>query len=88
MTFWGKMAAYRHTITGVTIEIYDVDHGPPHCHISGLPGGIKARVNILTLEVTKPPGCALPRAVTKALRSNQIKMIEAWDKVISIDRGE
>lgn len=88
MTFWGIMAAYRRTLAGVTIEIHDVDHGPPHCHVSGLSGGAAARVNLLTLEVAKPPGLRLPRAVSRALKDEQIAMLEAWDNVISIDRGE
>ena len=36
----------------MTVEIYDLDHGPAHCHICGLPGCLNARVDLYTLEVT------------------------------------
>lgn len=82
------MAAYQKTVAGASIEIHDVDHGPPHCHVSGLPGGATARVSLLTMHVTKPPGLKLPRAVAKALKADQEAMLKAWENVISIDRGE
>ncbi|MHB1382014.1 MAG: DUF4160 domain-containing protein [Thermoleophilia bacterium] len=82
------MAAFRRQVGAVSIEIYDVDHGPPHCHVSGLSGGSTARVNLLTLEVTKPPGEVLPRAVRRHLREWQVEMLEAWEQVISIDRSK
>lgn len=81
------MAAFRRHVGAVSIEIYNVDHGPPHCHVSGLSGGATARVNLLTLEVTKPTGEVLPRAVRRCLREWQVEMLEVWDQVISIDRS-
>jgi hypothetical protein len=82
------MAVYRRRLAGVTIEIHDVDHGPPHCHVSGSGGGAVAQVSLLTLEVVKPSGLRLPRAVLRALKDDQIAMLVAWNEVISIDRGE
>lgn len=70
------------------IEIHDVDHGPPHCHVSGLSRGSTARVNLHTLEVTRPPGVRLPRAVRRSLEEWQLDMLGAWEQVISIDRSE
>ena len=54
------MAVFREKSGSVTVEIYDFDHGPPHCHVSGLPGGLTAQVDLYTLAVTKPPGRRLP----------------------------
>jgi len=54
------VAAFRERRGGMTVEIHDLDHGPAHCHISGLPGGLNARVDLYTLEVTKPAGETTP----------------------------
>jgi hypothetical protein len=78
------MAVFRGECGSVLIEIFEVDHGPAHCHVSGLPGGAKARVSLLTLEVTKPPGMKLPRPVAKFLKLHQEDMLEAWERVVSI----
>ena len=72
----------------MTVEIYDLDHGPAHCHASGLPGGLNARVDLYTLEVTKPAGRPLPPRMRRFLRDRHERMLEAWDRVISTDRSE
>lgn len=81
------MPAFRERCGSVEIEIHDVDHGPPHCHVTGLPRGGSGTVNLLTLEV-KPPGLGLPTAVRRFLRDRQEDMPAAWEGVISSDRGE
>lgn len=87
MTLRGTMAVYRRALGGVTVEIHDVDHGPPHCHVVGLARGVTARVSLLTLEVS-PAGVRLPRTVARALKDDQEAILAAWDDVINIDRGE
>ena len=82
------MAAFREKCGSMTVEIYDLDHGPAHCHISGLPGGLNARVDLYTLEVTKPAGRPLPPRMRRFLRDRHERMLEAWDRVISTDRSE
>ena len=41
------MALFRVECAGVRIEIWEVDHGPPHCHISGLQKGGSVVVDLL-----------------------------------------
>jgi len=82
------MAVFREKCGSVFIEIHDVDHGPPHCHLSGLRGGASARVNLLTLEVTKPPGLPMPKSVRRCLKERQLDMLGAWERVISTDWSE
>lgn len=82
------MAVYRDRCGNAVVEIHDVDHGPAHCHVFGLPGGLGARVDLHTLEVTKPAGRRLPPRVRRFLRDRQEAMLEAWDRVISTDRSE
>jgi len=82
------VAAFREKCGGMTVEIYDLDHGPAHCHVSGLPGGLSARVDLYTLEVTKPAGRPLPPRMRRFLRDRHETMLEAWDRVISTDRSE
>lgn len=81
------MPAFRERCGSVLIEIHDVDHGPPHCHLSGLPGGRSRTVNLLRLAV-RPPGMCLPRPVARCLRERQVVLPEAWDAVISADGSE
>lgn len=88
MTLWSDVAVYSKRIGGATIQIHDVDHGPPHCHISGLSNGATAKVSLVTMQVTKPLGLPLPKTLMRALRNDQTVMLEAWDSVISINRGE
>ncbi len=83
------MALFRVECGGARIEIWEVDHGPPHCHVSGLDRGGTVVVDLVTLRVTKPPGLPLPPAVSRCLRDNQSTMLEAWAQVISYpDRKE
>lgn len=82
------MTVFREKSGSVTVEIHDVDHGPPHCHVSGLPGGLTARVDLYMLEVTKPPGRELPRPVRRFLRDRQERMLATWEQIISTDRSE
>jgi hypothetical protein len=70
------MALFRLDCGGARIEIWEVDHGPPHCHISGLDQGATAVVDLITLKVTRPQGLRLP-PVVRRLRDNQIDMLEA-----------
>jgi|WetSurMetagenome_2_1015567.scaffolds.fasta_scaffold50942_2 hypothetical protein len=77
------MALFRVECGGARIEIWEVDHGPPHCHISGLEKGGTAVVDLLTLRVTKPSGLSLPSAVSRCVRDNQAAMLQAWTQVIS-----
>ena len=77
------MALFRLECGGAKIEIWEVDHGPPHCHISGLDQAGTAVVNLITLKVMKPPGLVLPPVVRRCLRDHQRNMLEAWTRVIS-----
>ena len=77
------MALFRLECGAAKIEIWEVDHGPPHCHISGLDQAGTVVVNLITLKVTRPPGLPLPPAVTRCLRDNHVSMLEAWSRVIS-----
>lgn len=77
------MALFRLECGGAKIEIWEVDHGPPHCHITGLDQAETVVVNLITLKVTRPPGLPLPPVVTRCLRDNQVSMLEAWRSVIS-----
>jgi hypothetical protein len=79
------MSVFREKVGSVCIEIHDVDHGPPHCQVSCLPGGATARVDLLTLRVSKPPGSDLPKAVRQRLRARQEDMLAAWERVQSVD---
>jgi hypothetical protein len=83
------MALFRVDCGGARIEIWEVDHGPPHCHVSGLQKGGSVVVDLLTLRVRRPFGLFLPPTVSRCLRDNQVAMIEAWAQVISYpDRKE
>jgi len=77
------MALFRLECGGAKIEIWEVDHGPPHCHISGLHEAGTVVVELITLRVTKPRGLSLPTVVRRCLRDNQMDMLEAWSRVIS-----
>jgi hypothetical protein len=89
MTYIGEsMALFRVECGGVRIEIWEVDHGPPHCHISGLDRGGTVVVDLVTLRVTRPSGLSLPPAVCRCLQENQVTMLEAWAQVISFPRRE
>ena len=79
------MAVYRKRIGAVLVEIHDVDHGPPHCHVSGLAFNATAKVNLLTLEVIKPHGYRLPVGLKRFLKSEQAAMLLAWERVVSTD---
>lgn len=81
------MAVFREKCGGVVIEIYDVDHGPPHCHVIGLSerGGVV--VSLFTLQVTKPGVFPLPRAVRRCLKESQERMLAAWDRVARFPDG-
>jgi hypothetical protein len=83
------MALFRLDCGGAKIEIWEVDHGPPHCHISGLDQTGTVVVDLTTLRVTRPSGMALPPVVRRCLRDNQTNMLEVWSRVISYpDRKE
>jgi hypothetical protein len=77
------MALFRVECGGVRIEIWEVDHGPPHCHIIGLDKGGTVVVDLVTLRVKRPSGLTLPPAVSRCLRDSQVAMLEAWTQVIS-----
>lgn len=77
------MALSRVRCACASNEIHEVDHGPPHCHVSGLAGAGSAVVSLITLETTKPPGLPLPVGVRRCLRENQEAMLEAREHVIS-----
>lgn len=82
------MTAFHVKCGSVKIRIHDVDHGPPHCHVTGLPQGGQAIVNLLTLTVTKPEGLSLPAPVRRVLKERQEEMLLAWESVVSSDRNE
>jgi hypothetical protein len=83
------MTLFRVDCGGARIEIWEVDHGPPHCHVSGLDRTGTVVVDLVTLSVTQPAGLPLPPAVSRCLRDNQVKMLETWTRVISYpDRKE
>lgn len=77
------MALFRLDCGGAKIEIWEVDHGPPHCHIRGLDQAGTVVVDLVTLRVTKPPGLGLPPALRRCLRDNQVDMLQAWARVVS-----
>ncbi|MCE5254566.1 MAG: hypothetical protein LLG45_10255 [Actinomycetia bacterium] len=77
------MALFRLECGGVRIEIWEVDHGPPHCHITGLGQTGSVVVDLVTLRVRKPPGLSLPPVLRRCLQENQVIMLEAWAHVIS-----
>jgi hypothetical protein len=77
------MALFRLVCGGAKIEIWEVDHGPPHCHICGLAQGGTVVVDLITLRVTRPPGLSLPPLIGRCLRDHQREMLEAWTRVIS-----
>jgi hypothetical protein len=82
------MTIFRVRCGTAAVEIHEVDHGPPHCHVVGLPRKDNVRVSLLTLEVTKPQGFALPAAVRRCLKQNQLEMLEAWERVTSYPERE
>lgn len=47
-----------------------------------------ARVNLLTLEVTRPAGLRLPTPIRRRLRQRQLDMLAAWALVTTTDRDE
>ena len=77
------MALWRVDCGGAKIEIWEVDHGPPHCHISGLDQAGTVVVDLITLRVMKPPGLRLSPAVRRCLRDHQGDMLQAWVQVVS-----
>jgi hypothetical protein len=82
------MALFRLECGGAKIEIWEVDHWPPHCHISGLDLAGTVVVDLITLRVKKPPGLSLPPVVRRCLREHQEDMLEAWSQVISYPEHE
>lgn len=77
------MALFRLECGGVRIEIWEVDHGPPHCHVSGLDQAGTVVVDLVSLRVTKPSGLSLPPVVRRCLRDHQEDLFQAWSRVIS-----
>ena len=77
------MALFRLVCGGARIEIWEVDHGPPHCHVSGLEQAGTVVVDLVSLRVTKPSGLSLPLAVRRCLRDHQEELLDAWSRVIS-----
>lgn len=77
------MALFRLEYGGARIEVWEVDHGPPHCHVTGLKQTGTVVVDLLTLQVRRPPGFRLPPVVKRCLRENQVNMLDAWTRVIS-----
>jgi hypothetical protein len=77
------VAFFRLECGSARIEIWEVDHGPPHCHISGLDQVGTVVVDLVTLRVTNPSGQSLPPAVSRCLRENQRDMLAVWERVIS-----
>ena len=77
------MAVFNETLAGYRVKIHDVDHAPPHCHVS-LAGRSK-RVSLLTLEILNPPPHSLPPSLRRALKARRAEMLEAWDRVQEID---
>ncbi len=77
------MALFRLVCGGVRVEVWEVDHGPPHCHVSGLHQAGTVVVDLVSLRVTKPPGLSLPPLVRRCLRDHQEDLLEAWTRVIS-----
>ncbi len=65
-----RMALFRLQYGGARIEIWEVDHSPPHCHVRGLDRAGAVVVDIVTLRVIRPPGFPLPPAVRRCLREN------------------
>jgi len=77
------MALIRLEAGGARIEVWEVDHGPPHCHVTGLEKAGNVVVDLITLRVTRPHGLALPPVVARCIRGHQAELLEAWDRVIS-----
>lgn len=77
------MALLRLECGGARIEIWEVDQGPPHCHITGLDRTGTVVVDLIALRVTRPSGMVLPLVVRRCLRDHQRELLEAWSRVIS-----
>jgi hypothetical protein len=82
------VAVFKAQRGSVSVEINNVDHGRPHCHVSGLPRRLSVKVDLFTLEVTKPKGRRLPPQVRRFLAELQQAMLKAWDDVIRVDRSD
>jgi hypothetical protein len=77
------LALVRLECGGARIEVWEVDHGPPHCHVGGLHQAGTAVVDLVSLRVTKPAGLPLPPVVRRCLREHQEELLDAWSRVIS-----
>lgn len=73
------MAVWRTKCAGARIWINEVDHPPPHCHITA--GRRHYKVALWTLQVLKPAGGGLPAPLRTCVRTHQLEMLRAWDRV-------
>jgi hypothetical protein len=78
-----SVALFRLECGAARIEVWEVDHGPPHCHVSGLDRVGTVVVDLVSLRVTKPSGLSLPPVVRRCLRDHQEELLDAWSRVIS-----
>ncbi len=73
------MAVFKERCGGYELKINDVDHEPPHCHVSVK--GRNIRRDLVSLAVMNPPPHDVAPVLRRCLRSRQERMLEAWDKV-------
>jgi len=80
------MAVWNYQCGGARIRIKDVDHPPPHCHVTTDRGTLK--VSLVTLEPLPPSTARLTHSVQKCLRQSQEDMLAAWTRVRVIPPGQ
>jgi hypothetical protein len=74
------MSAWKGKIAGFEVKIHDVDHWPPHCHISMK--GRNMRVDLRTLEYLNPPPHSLPAKLRKGLMALQSGLLKIWEEKV------
>lgn len=79
------MAVWKRKIGGYEVVIHDVDHGAPHCHI--FIDGRDVEVVLYDLSIRKPPPHSLPGKLRRQLKSVQVEMLKAWDRVKIVPDG-
>ena len=82
--FW-PMAVWKATISNYVVKINNVDHAPPHCHVTVK--GRNVQVVLADLTILKPPPHSLPANLRNGLKDKQEEMFAAWSLVKEIPAG-
>ena len=80
------MAEWKKKCGGGKMWINEVDHPPPHCHITA--GGRHFKVDLWTLQALKPAGEELPAPLRACVRTYQEEMLKAWESVRLMTGGK